>query len=241
MGSGRGPCSSRSSASRARPWRPASLPRPAPRPSLPVRPRAPVPGRRASLARTARGRTSTHARRKDQEHTRGAAPRRHAQHMPHAAPHTPRALLHCRADAANFGPGPSRGACALMRQRHSGAVLGGAHGLRAGGVRRGAVVSLAMAAGRTETVIDRVDEWLRRQTFGGMVDRQELKNLLKDLVSDDAYWQRQVSLSVVPFPLRSLPLPPPFSHSLFPTPSAVHVRACVRRVCTDFVCVCACV
>jgi len=45
--------------------------------------------------------------------------------------------------------------------------------------------------GRTETVIDRVDEWLRRQTFGGMIDSHELKVLLKDLVSDDAYWQRQ--------------------------------------------------
>ena len=48
-----------------------------------------------------------------------------------------------------------------------------------------------MSGGRTETVIDRVDEWLRKQTFGSMVDRQELKKLLKDVVSDDAYWQRQ--------------------------------------------------
>jgi len=45
--------------------------------------------------------------------------------------------------------------------------------------------------GREETVIDRVDEWLRRQTFSEMVDSHELKLLFKDVVSDDAYWQRQ--------------------------------------------------
>ena len=47
---------------------------------------------------------------------------------------------------------------------------------------------------RAETVIDRVDEWLRRQTFAGMVDRHEIKKLLTDVVSDDDYWQRQVGL-----------------------------------------------
>lgn len=53
------------------------------------------------------------------------------------------------------------------------------------------LAGLRMTAGRTETVIDRVDEWVRKQTFGSMVDRQELKRLLKDVVTDDAYWQRQ--------------------------------------------------
>ena len=73
-------------------------------------------------------------------------------------------------------------------------MIGGLKGVavRLGGGGRRRPVTLAMATGRTETVIDRVDEWLRRQTFGGLVDRQELKNLLKDLVADDAYWVRQV-------------------------------------------------
>ena len=48
-----------------------------------------------------------------------------------------------------------------------------------------------MSTGRAETVIDRVDEWLRLQTFSGMVDRHELKKLLSDVVSDDDYWARQ--------------------------------------------------
>ena len=48
-----------------------------------------------------------------------------------------------------------------------------------------------MSTGRAETVIDRVDEWLRLQTFSGMVDRHELKKLLSDVVSDAAYWARQ--------------------------------------------------
>jgi hypothetical protein len=56
---------------------------------------------------------------------------------------------------------------------------------------RASILSGLRMTGRTETVIDRVDEWVRKQTFGSMVDRQELKRLLKDVVSDDAYWQRQ--------------------------------------------------
>ena len=73
-------------------------------------------------------------------------------------------------------------------------MIEGLHGLAVRGGGRGgrSPVTLAMSTGRTETVIDRVDEWLRRQTFGGLVDRQELKTLLKDLVADDAYWVRQV-------------------------------------------------
>jgi hypothetical protein len=87
--------------------------------------------------------------------------------------------------------------CALLRQgptQERGAVIGGLNGLAVRGGGRGgrSPVTLAISTGRTETVIDRVDEWLRRQTFGGLVDRQELKNLLKDLVADDAYWVRQV-------------------------------------------------
>ena len=96
-------------------------------------------------------------------------------------------------------------------------------------------MALAMATGRTETVIDRVDEWLRRQTFGGLVDRQELKNLLKDLVADDAYWVRQVVVCGVQSCMCACVCAVCSAVVLFPVPfdrlheSARKVRHIIRR------------
>jgi len=41
---------------------------------------------------------------------------------------------------------------------------------------------------RSATVVDEADAWIRKKTFGELMEKAELRNLLSELSNDDAYW-----------------------------------------------------
>jgi len=50
---------------------------------------------------------------------------------------------------------------------------------------------VTMKSASAETVVDRVDLWVRRQTFNELLDKAEVRKLLTELSEDDQYWKDQ--------------------------------------------------
>ncbi|EKX44982.1 hypothetical protein GUITHDRAFT_139269 [Guillardia theta CCMP2712] len=48
-----------------------------------------------------------------------------------------------------------------------------------------------MKSASAETVVDRVDLWVRGQTFNELLDKAEVRKLLTELSEDDQYWKDQ--------------------------------------------------
>ena len=56
-------------------------------------------------------------------------------------------------------------------------------------VRR--ISNVMMKSASAETVVDRVDLWVRGQTFNELLDKAEVRKLLTELSEDDQYWKGQ--------------------------------------------------
>jgi len=44
---------------------------------------------------------------------------------------------------------------------------------------------------RVPTIVDEADQWVRKKTFGELLNKQEVQALLAELSEDDAYWESQ--------------------------------------------------